>query len=154
MRYLRGTTELGLVYVPQSSGECVRFSGSDWDGDLEDRKSTSGYIFQMVGGSISWRSKKQGVVALTVLSTTEAEYVALASATQEALWIRQLMTELKGQPPETAMLIFEDTQSVIAMTKNPQYHGRSKYVPLSSTLFEIRCPRDLYKSPTILPLTC
>ena len=127
MRYLRGTTDLGLVYVPQSSGECVGFSDSDWGGDLEDRKSTSGYIFQMAGGSISWRSKKQGVVAL---STAEAEYVALASATQEALWIRQLMTELKGQPPETGTLIFEDNQSAIAMTKNPQYHGRSKHVSI------------------------
>ena len=81
----------------------------------------------MAVGSISWRSKKQGVVAL---STAEAEYVALASATQEALWIRQLMTELKGQPPEKATLIFEDNQSVIAMTKNPQYHGRSKHMSI------------------------
>ena len=78
----------------------------------------------MAVGSISWRSKKQGVVAL---STAEAEYVALASATQEALWIRQLMTELT---PEKATLIFEDNQSAIAMTKNPQYHGRSKHVSI------------------------
>ena len=81
----------------------------------------------MAVGSISWRSKKQGVVAL---STAEAEYVALASATQEALWIRQLMTELKGQPPEKSTLIFKDNQSAIAMTKNPQYHGRSKHVSI------------------------
>ena len=81
----------------------------------------------MAGGSTSWRSKKQGVVAL---STAEAEYVELASATQEALWIRLLMTELKGQPPETGTLIFEDNQSAIAMTKNLQYHGRSKHVSI------------------------
>ena len=54
---------------------------ADWAGDLDDRKSTSGYIFQLRGAAISWRSKKHACVAL---STVEAEYIALASAAQEA----------------------------------------------------------------------
>ncbi len=83
MRYLQGTVNLGLVFTPQVTGKCVGYSDADWGGDMDDRKSTSGYLFQVSGGPVRWRSKKQTCVAL---STTEAEYIALASAAQEALW--------------------------------------------------------------------
>ncbi len=94
MRYLRGTTNLGIESVcsEKSMNKCVGYSDSDWGGDLADRKSTSGYVFQVAGESTSWRSKRQGVIAL---STPEAEYVVLASATQEALWLRQFLMEIK-----------------------------------------------------------
>ncbi len=55
------------------------YSDADWAGDVSDRKSTSAYLFMMSGATISWRSRKQTCVAL---STAEAEYVALASASQ------------------------------------------------------------------------
>lgn len=125
MRYLRGTTNLGLAFFPQVSGKCVGYCDADWGGDLDDRKSTSGYLFQVGGAAVSWRSKKQTCVAL---STAEAEYVALASAAQEAVWMGQLTTEL-GIEPE-AITIFEDNQSAISMTKNPQFHGRAKHIDL------------------------
>ena len=105
MRYLKGTTNLGLVYTPQNNN-CVGFSDSDWGGDLDDRKSTSGYVFQIGGGAVSWRSKKQTSVAL---STAEAEYVALASATQEALWMRQLSAELNGKLSTETIVIMRTT---------------------------------------------
>ena len=82
-RYLRGTADYGLAFTSYASGDCVGYSDADWGGDLDDRKSTSGYLIS--GGAVSWRSKKQTCVAL---STAEAEYVALASAAQEAIWIR------------------------------------------------------------------
>ena len=63
------------------------------------------------------------------LSTAESEYMALSSAAQEAVWLRQLTAEL-GSPPETATTIFEDNQSAIAMTKNPQFHGRAKHIAI------------------------
>ena len=75
---------------------------------------------------MTWRSKKQSCVAL---STAEAEYMALSSAAQEAVWLRQLTAELKS-PPETATTIFEDNQSAIDMTKNPQFHGRAKHIAI------------------------
>ena len=78
-RYLK---DYGLFYSKDGSDECVDYSDSDWAGDLDDRKSTSGYLFQISGAAISWRSKKQTCVAL---STAEAEYIALASASQEAM---------------------------------------------------------------------
>lgn len=75
---------------------------------------------------MSWRSKKQTTVAL---STAEAEYVALSSAAQEAVWLRRLSTEL-GSPPKSPTVIFEDNQSAIAMARNPQFHGRAKHIDI------------------------
>ena len=60
------------------------------------------------------------------VSTDESEYMALSSAAQEAVWLRQLTTEL-GNPPPTSTTIFEDNQSAISMTKNPQFHGRASF---------------------------
>ena len=82
LRYLNGTKELGLLYNSGEMKDCVGYSDADWAGDLDDRKSTSGYIFHTGGAAVSWKSKKQSSVAL---STAEAEYMALASAAQEAL---------------------------------------------------------------------
>ena len=126
LRYLRSTADYGLVFTPHSSGDCVGYSDADSGGDLDDRKSTSGYLFQIGGGAVSWRSKKQTCVAL---STAEAEYVALASAAQEAMWVRQL-TALLGDRPQEAVTVFEDNQSAICMTKKPQFHGRSKHISI------------------------
>ena len=124
MRYLKGTMNYGLCYDKGKPGDCVGFSDSDWAGDINDRRSTSGYVFQICGTAVSWRSKKQSCVAL---STAEAEYMALASAAQEAVWMRQLIDDLTTTST-TPMTIYEDNQSAISMAKNPQFHGRAKHI--------------------------
>ena len=121
LRYLKGTIQFGITYTKQSSGERVAYSHADWGRDLDDRKSTSGYLFVISGGPVSWKSKKQSSVAL---STAEAEYMALASSAQEAVWMRQLSSEI-GIGYIKPVIIYEDTQSAIAMKKNPQFHGRT-----------------------------
>ena len=85
------------------------------------------------------------------LSTTEAECMALSSAAQEAVWFRQLTTDL-GNPPETPTTIYEDNQSAISMTKNPKFHGRAKHIAIkyhyireqvsSGTIKLKYCPTD------------
>ena len=127
MRYLKGTVNLGLIFTPHVTGDCVGYSDADWGGDMEDRKSTSGYLFQISGGAVSWRSKKQTCVAL---STAEAEYITLASATQEAMWLRQLICDLNIDAGLQAIVLFEDNQSAISMSKNTQFHGRSKHISI------------------------
>ena len=73
----------------------IGYTDADWAGDIEKRKSTSGFIFLLGNGAISWGSKKQACVAL---STTEAEYVALSQATREAIWLQKLMCEFLQAP--------------------------------------------------------
>lgn len=126
-RYLRGTQKFGLLYkqLPKRQ-ECIGFSDSDWAGDLSDRKSTSGYIFTVGGGAISWKSKKQSCVAL---STAEAEYIALSQAAQEAVWLRSLNVGLKLEMTAPT-IIYEDNQSAICIARNPQGHGRSKHIDI------------------------
>ncbi len=126
MRYLKGTHNYGLLYTKSNSSRYIGFSDSDWAGDVDDRKSTSGYIFQVGGTSVSWKSRKQSCVAL---STAEAEYVALSQAAQEAIWLRQLDTDLQGTSSEPTV-IYEDNQSAICLSKNPQSHGRSKHIEI------------------------
>ena len=92
--------------------------------------------FQICGAPVTWRSKKQACVALSIAEAeyvalssaaqAEAEYVALSSAAQESIWLRRLT----GSPPKTATIIYEDNQSAIAMTKNPQFHGRAKHIDI------------------------
>ena len=127
LRYLRGTSSLGLKYTRQESGLlCLGYADADWAGSVDDRKSTSGYVFQTSGAAVSWRRSKQSCVAL---STAEAEYVALAGASQEAVWLNGLAGELCGiaMPPVTLM---EDNQSAIAIAHNPQFHGKTKHVDI------------------------
>ena len=85
-RYLSGTTHFGLLYTRGvGSDTLVGYADADWGGDCNDCKSTSGYLFQIGGTPVTWRSNKQSCIAL---STAEAEYMALSSAAQEAIWLR------------------------------------------------------------------
>ena len=74
--------------------EPVCYTDSDWAGDKENRRSTGGYVFTLVGGAVSWKTKLQSVVAM---SSTESEYIALSEATKEAVWIRLLLVEIESQ---------------------------------------------------------
>ena len=125
LRYLKGTSDYGVKYKVQE-GEIFGHCDADWAGDVNDRKSTSGYVFSMSGSPVSWRSKKQSCVAL---STAEAEYVALAAAAQEAIWLRNLMEDLKGGN-KAATVIHDDSQAAISMSKNPQFHGKGKHIEI------------------------
>ena len=98
-----------------------------WAGDVDDRKSTSGYLFLLCGGAVSWKSQKHRCVAL---STAEAEYLAMAGAAQESVWLRQLIAELTNSSAESLTLIYKDNQSAIVMTKNPQFHGCAKHIDI------------------------
>ena len=82
LRYIKGTLDVGLEFNASNhtAANVTGFTDADWAGDLTERKSTSGYLFTVCGGLVSWRSKRQAIVAL---SSTEAEYIALSLAAQE-----------------------------------------------------------------------
>ena len=90
------------------------FVDEDWVGDLDQRRSTSGYVFNLFGGAVSWMSKKQSVVAL---STTEAEYMAATHASKEVVQLQILYSSM-GLVQE-AMRIEYDIQSAIFLAKKP-----------------------------------
>ena len=125
-RYLKRTADYGLLYKADGSTDCVGYSDADWAGDLDDRKSTSGYVFLSAEGAILWGSKKQSCVAL---STAEAEYIALSMATQESTWLNTLMSQIGAINDHEYTVIFEDNQSTICLA-NGQGSKRSKHIDI------------------------
>uniref|UniRef100_A0AAV1VBB0 Polyprotein n=1 Tax=Peronospora matthiolae TaxID=2874970 RepID=A0AAV1VBB0_9STRA len=126
-RYLQGTKSHGLRFQPSDKIDFRGYSDADWAGDHADRKSTSGYTFMLMGAPVSWGSKKQSSVSL---STSEAEYIALSLAIQEGKWVHRLLCEIlaAANEPGPDLVIREDNQSCIKMTKNPVNHGRAKNI--------------------------
>ena len=94
-KYLRGTSDYGLCYQGRPILDRVLdicgFFDADWVGDLDQRIYTSGYVFNLLGGAISWMSKKQSIVAL---STIEAQYMASTHARKEAVWLQRLCSSM------------------------------------------------------------
>jgi hypothetical protein len=127
LRYLVGTADYTLCY----GGSDVRLQGytdADWAGDLDERKSTSAYVFLLNNGAISWRSKKQGMIAL---STMEAEYIAAAAAVQEAVWLRSLLMSLEVVPDAVdPVKLHSDSMSAIDYSKDSKFHARTKHIEI------------------------
>ncbi|KAL5802513.1 hypothetical protein ACOSQ4_030818 [Xanthoceras sorbifolium] len=136
-----------MVFFYTSINNCdlVGYTDSDWAGDVKDRKSTSGFVFHMGSGAISWSSKKHQVVAL---STTEAEYMAAASTACQAVWLWRLCDELK-QKQQFPTKIYCDNKSAISPIKNPVFHGRSKHIDI-----KFHYIRDLVKENEIAMEFC
>jgi hypothetical protein len=125
-RYLRATSEWKLVFRRgMTNGLTLHgYADADWASDVNDRKSTSGYVFLLAGGAISWSSKKQSSVAL---SSTEAEYIAGAHAAKELVWLRRLLSEL-GLELNAATTLLMDNQSAMTIARNPEFHDRTKHI--------------------------
>ena len=126
LRYIKGTLDFGLKFSA-GDGVLTGFSDADWAGDPDTRRSVSGYVFQIGDCAVSWSSKKQNSVAR---SSTEAEYVALSLAAQEAVWLRRLMNSV-GFGVESPTVIYEDNNSAIDLTRNAKYHNRTKHIDIS-----------------------
>jgi hypothetical protein len=102
------------------------YADADWEGDLDERKTTYGYVFSLNNGVISWSSKKHCCISL---STMEAEFVAFSAAVQEAVWLRRFLNHLGFYKNETdPVLVHSDSQTSIAYTKDPKYHSKIKHI--------------------------
>jgi hypothetical protein len=112
-RYLRGTTDYGITFVRQKSDlSVVGYVDANYVGDLDDRRSTMGYVFTLTGGPICWKSMIQSMVAM---STTGVEYIAAAEAAKEALWLTGLVKELGIQ--QGGVSLYCDSQSAIYLQR-------------------------------------
>ena len=124
-RYVAGTLRLGCMYARgEGTTQLVGYSDSDLGGDIDDRKSTSRTLFLLGGGVVTWQSQKQKIVAL---SSCEAEYVAIAAATCQGLWLSRLLEDITGTSPAQFKLLV-DNKSAIALSKNPVHHDLSKHI--------------------------
>ena len=156
LRYIRGTSNMGLLYKGNRNTNMSNkyhsqyvhveaYSDADWAGDVADRKSTTGFVIMINGNVVSWGVKKQPTIAL---STAEAEYMAISLTVQEALWIKQLLKEMKFGIyntstttssdmiqqlqfiPQHAITLWCDNQAAISISKNDVHHHRTKHIDI------------------------
>lgn len=122
--YLKGTADFWLTLGGVEKTPLLGYSDADGM-STEGRQAISGYAF-LIGGAVSWSSKRQDVVAL---STSEAEYIALSHAIKEAIWLRNYLHEVWKIPLDPTKVL-SDNQSAIALAKDDRYHSRTKHIDI------------------------
>ena len=127
LRYLRYTREYGLHYTTYP-GVLEGYSDSKWINGVKGSKSTSGYIFTLAGGAISWKSAKQTVVTK---STIEAEFVSLDTSGEHSEWLRQFVEDIPiWEMPVPPLCIHCDSTATIGTTERILYNGMSRHIHL------------------------
>ena len=144
LRYLKGTIDYGVFYRKGGVSDLIGFTDSDYAGDMEDVKSTPGYVFMISRGAVAWSSRKQPIVTL---STTEAEFVTASACACQAVWM-SILKEIGHCQIEGTKLMCDNT-SIIKLSKNPVLHGRSKQIRVRFHFL-----RDLSKKGTVTLLFC
>ena len=132
LRYLKGTSALGLLYG--KTGDFITFSDADYASDRTTRKSMSGVVCMYANAAVTWQCKKQQCISQ---STTEAEYVSAAAAAKEIVWFKKLFSDCKIKIDECVLYV--DNTSAIKLIKNPEFHQRSKHIDV-----KYHYVRDLY----------
>ena len=125
LRYIQKTLDVGLIFKKDDmvGQHVVGYCDSNYAGDLDKRRSTTGYVFTLAKAPVSWKSTLQSTVAL---STTEVEYMAIIEAVKEAIWLQGLVDDLGVGQKQVTM--FCDSQSAIHLAKNQVYHARTKHI--------------------------
>lgn len=125
LKYIKGTTGLGIWFTKDTNPFLVGYSDADWAGCPKDRKSASGGCFFLGNNLVSWFSKKQNSISL---STAEVEYIAAGSCCTQLIWMQQMLTDY-GFPP-TMLTMLCDNLSAINISKNPVQHSRTKHLDI------------------------
>lgn len=142
LRYIRGTRHIGLNYrTDENSFELVGWADADWAGDLETRRSCSGFIIYLAGCPVSWKSKRQTTVAS---STTVAEIEALHKGVMEGIWISDLLLELGWKSPG-AMVWHQDNQSAIKTIEAEKFMDRTKHLAVKISFLREKRERNIIK---------
>jgi Reverse transcriptase (RNA-dependent DNA polymerase) len=124
--YLKGTSDLKLIYNGKCGEGLHGYSDSSWGDDRDDRHSTSGYVYLLADAAISWCSCKQKTAAQ---STTKAEYMVLAEAGNQAAWYRMFLEEL-GYEVQEPISLSGDNHGSMKLTLNPVTGRRSKHIAI------------------------
>jgi len=126
LSYLKGTSDLKLVYTGGSGDGLYSYSDSSWGDVLNDWHSTAGYVFLLANATISWCSRKQKT---TTQSTTEAEYMSLAKAGNQSAWYQMFLEEL-GYEVRDPIPLHGDNNGSLRLALNPVTERKSKHIPI------------------------
>ena len=140
LRYAAGTMDHGIVYRQDSTEQLVAYCDSDFSGDLNTRRSTTGYVFILNSGAVSWNSKLQPTVAV---STVEAEYMSASAAVKEALWLKMLLADLGIAVGSVRIRC--DNQGCIRLSENQISSMRSKHIDVQHHFVRERVQRKEVK---------
>jgi hypothetical protein len=124
LRYVVGTLHFGLWYTKSDCNQLFGYIDSNFAGSLDDRKSTSGHVFQLGTNLISWASKKQPIISI---SSAEAKYVTATSTSCQDVWLRTLLRDMSHTEKDPTP-IFCDNTSAIALSKNHVFHKKRKHI--------------------------
>ncbi|XP_057434172.1 uncharacterized protein LOC130726869 isoform X2 [Lotus japonicus] len=139
VKYLKKAPGRGIVYRDHGHMRVEAFSDADWAGSPMDRKSTTGYCVFLGGNLISWKSKKQNVVAR---SSAEAEYCAMAQTTCELMWVGQILSEM-GIERISPMKLWCDNQAALHISSNPVFHERTKHIEVDCHFIREKLQQNL-----------
>jgi hypothetical protein len=138
--YVRGNSDLRLRYTRPNHDIALNPTGytdSDWASDMDDSRSTAGYVFLLGNAAFSWYSKKQGHIST---STADAEYTALFRGGEQAFWMRQFYHQI-GTPLTDPILLYCDNESAIAIAKSEGTHSKSKAIRIETHVVRDRIRR-------------
>ncbi len=139
--YVKNTIDYGLTYSRDAELTPLAYVDADYGGCRDTRRSTSGFVFLMAGGVVTWSSKRQATVAL---STVEAEYVAMSRCAQQMVWMQTWLDEIKVKH-HLPGVIKGDSRGALALAKNTKDHGKVKHIDIRHHYI-----RELVKSEKIL----
>ena len=122
--YIKNTINFGITYSRDGDLNPIAYTNADYGGCCDTRRSTSGYVFTMAGGPVTWSSKRQATVAL---STVEAEYMAMSRCAQQMVWTQSWLEEVDIDFVRPGV-IKGDSRGEIALTKNTRDHGKIKHI--------------------------
>ncbi|WJZ84337.1 hypothetical protein VitviT2T_003945 [Vitis vinifera] len=145
LRYLKSTPGKGLFFKKSEEKTIEAYTDADWAGSVTDRRSTSGYCTYIWGNLVTWRSKKQSVVAR---SSAEAEYRAMAHGVCEILWLKKILEELK-RPLEMPMKLYCDNKAAISIAHNPVQHDRTKHVEIDKHFIKDKLEASIICMPFV-----
>ncbi|OMO77059.1 Reverse transcriptase, RNA-dependent DNA polymerase [Corchorus capsularis] len=146
LRYVKSSPGKGILFTKNEDWQGINvYTDADWAGSLDDRRSTSGY-FTFVGGNlVTWRSKKQNVVAR---SSADAEFRGIALGLCEALWLRLLLQDL-GYPPRQPIRLYCDNKAAWDIAHNPVQHDRTKHVEVDKFFIKEKLDEGIVDLPKI-----
>ena len=139
--YIKNTMDYGLTYSRDSDLTPLAYVDADYGGCRDTRRSTSGYVFMMAGGPVTWSSKRQATVAL---STVEAEYVAMSRCAQQMVWMQTWLDEVEITHTIPGV-IKGDSRGAITLSKTTRDHGKVKHIDIRHHYL-----RELVKSGLIV----